>query len=82
MFIRPWDEHSKRLLDQLVKDGRAWTDDIKISRKFGLRHPELEKFDFMDISRTDRKKKTWFVTYPNVRIKPDKHGLYEFYKIW
>jgi hypothetical protein len=91
MFVKPWDESSKRILDQLVKDnGRAFTKDISLPRAFGRRYPELIENDFLTIARADRKKESVFVTKPNVMVIPigipssqhTRWKKYKFHKIF
>lgn len=79
--IITWNEESRRILDRLVKDGRTWTNDNHIPRLFAQRYPELHRQEYLDIPPR-KKGRTWFVTFPNTRIKPLKKGVYEFYKIW
>jgi hypothetical protein len=80
MFVKPWDEKSRKILEQLTRDGKTYTTDIEITRAFGRYFPELEDNEFLDIARVDRKKKTWFVAYPNVRVRSYKNKKFEFYK--
>ena len=91
MFVKPWDEASKRILDQLVRDnGRAFTKDINLPRAFGARYPELIKNDFLSIARDDRKRESVFVTKPNVMVVPiptrssrsTRWHKYQFHKIF
>ena len=90
MFVKPWDEASKRLLEQMVKDhGRAFTSDIKLPRVFGHRYPALVDNDFLAIARADKKRETVFVTKPNVIVIPvpirsskNYKRKYEFRKIF
>jgi len=70
MFVKPWDDKSRRIMDQIVRNGKAFTTDIKLSRAFGRRYPELIDKDFLTIARADRKKETVFATYPNVMVVP------------
>ena len=88
-FVTPWDEKSKKLLEQMVKDGKAFTSDIELPRAFGRRYPELIDNDFLSIARADRKKETVFVTKPNVMIIPigtrtsrNDKMKYKFHKIF
>lgn len=88
-FVTPWDEKSKRILEQMVRDGKAFTSDIELPRAFGRRYPELVDNDFISIARADRKKETVFVTKPNVMIVPiptrSSHNYklkYKFHKIF
>jgi len=90
MFVRPWDEASKRIMDQITQNGKAFTKDINTSRAFGRRYPELIDNDFLDIGRINKKKETVFVTRPNVKVVPiptrmsrnTKWAKYKFYKIF
>lgn len=91
MFVKPWDEASKRILDQLVKDnGKAFTTDIEIPRSFGRRYPELIENDFLTIARSDRKHESVFATKPNVMVIPiptrtsrnTRWMKYKFHKIF
>ncbi len=90
MFIKPWDEKSKRIIEQITQNGKAFTTDITIPRAFGRRYPELIDKDFISIGRVDKKKETVFVTKPNVRVMPipirssrnTKWMKYKFYKIF
>ena len=81
MFVKPWDEKSRKILDQLTRDGRAYTSDIELSRKFGRMYSELSEQGFIDIARIERKQKTVFVTPPDIRIVPLKNKKYQFYRI-
>ena len=81
MNIKPWDEKSKKILDQLARDGKAFTTDITFSRTFGRMYHELEDMNLIDIARVDRKKKTWFVIPPDVRLVPIQRKQYRFYRL-
>jgi hypothetical protein len=84
VFVKPWDEKSRKILDALTRDGRAYTTDIELSRKFGHRCSELSTLGFLDIARIERKQKTVFVTPPEIKIikiEKKKYGLkYKFYR--
>lgn len=71
----------KNIIDQLARDGRTFTTDIHISREFGRMCSELEDKGFVFIARTERNKKTVFVTPPEVRIVPLKNKKYKFYRV-
>ena len=86
--IKPWNEASKRILDQIVKNGKAFTTDIELPRAFGRRYPELINQDFLTIAWADKKKETVFVTKPNITLIPissptsrNKPVFYKFFKI-
>jgi len=89
LFVKPWDEKSKRIMDQIVKNGKAYTKDITVSRAFGRYYPELIDNDFLDIGRIDKKRETMFVTRPNVIVVPvslptsrKSKMKYKFHKIF
>ena len=90
MFVRPWDEASKRIMDQITQNGKAFTKNIDVPRAFGRRYPQLIDNDFLTIAHSSKKKESVFVTKPNVRVMPMpvrasrsvKWAKYKFYKIF
>jgi hypothetical protein len=70
IFVTPWDEASKSILEQMFKKGKAFTSDIELPRAFGRRYPELINDDFLTIARAERTKKTVFVPNDNVLVFP------------
>lgn len=82
MFVKPWDERSKRILDQLTRDRIAYITDPKISRNFGMKYPDLfdEVKGFADIGNINRRKESVFVLRPNIEIMPlPKNKKYKFF---
>jgi len=80
MYIKPWSKDSERILRQLTKNGKAYTTDLKLTRAFGRRCPEIIDANFMDIGRIDKKKKSVFVLGENIVTVPKK-GKFFFYRI-
>jgi hypothetical protein len=89
IFVTPWDEASKSILEQMFKKGKAFTSDIELPRAFGRRYPELINDDFLTIARTERKHKTVFVPNDNVLVFPmstptsrNDKKIYKFHKVF
>jgi len=72
MYVKPWNDYSRKKLQQLMKDGVVYTDNIEFTRTFGRRYPSL--FDgekgFADIARIKKRKESVIVKRPNVGIAP------------
>jgi hypothetical protein len=88
LYIKPWSKETENILKQLTRDGRACTTDTKsLPIQFGQHCKEIINKDMLDIAtiRNKSKKKTWFITPPNIFIVPrnSKRGIrYHFkYKI-
>jgi hypothetical protein len=82
MLVKPWDERSKRILDQLSRDRIAYIDDPKIPPNFGRRYPGLfdKKNGFADIGNIWRRKESVLVLRPNIEIMPiPKLNKYRFF---
>ena len=84
MFVKPWDEKSKRILDQLSRERIAYIDDPDVSRKFGRMFPELfeEGSGFADIGNIWKRKESAIFLRPNISIMPIREkGKYKFFRI-
>jgi len=70
--IRPWDKESERILNQIVKNGKAYTNNNQFTRIFGHKYPEL--FDknngYMDIARIGKRRESVILPRDNVSIVP------------
>jgi hypothetical protein len=83
MFIKPWDEKSKRILDQLTKDRIVYIDDPDVSRKAGRMWTELFDSGFADLSNIKRKHESIITLRPNISIMPLKErNKYKFFRIF
>lgn len=80
MYIKPWSKESERILRQLTRNGKAYTKDLKLTRAFGRRYPEIIDADFLDIGRIEKKRKSVFVLGEDTGIMPKK-GKFVFFKI-
>lgn len=79
VFIKPQDKETERILRQLSLSGRAYSMDMGFVRRFSSQKPirEAVNLDFLDIAHNHKKKKTIFVTPPNIMVipKPGEHGI-------
>jgi len=70
--IRPWDKESERILNQIVKNGKAYTSNNQLTRTFGRRFPDL--FDknngFLDIARIEKRRESVIIPREHVNIVP------------
>ena len=70
--IRPWDKESERILNQIVKNGKAYTNNNQFTRTFGRKFPDL--FDknngFLDIARIEKRRESVILPRDNVNIVP------------
>lgn len=84
MLVKPWNERSKRILDQLTRDRIAYINDPRISRNFGMKYPDLfnVKNGFADIGNINRRKESVLILRPNIEIMPmpEKKKYKFFYK--
>jgi hypothetical protein len=89
MFVKPWDEASKRILDQIVHDRSAFTSDRTLPRLFGHKYPELINKEFLAIGDIHKTRETVFTLRRGVMIVPmiertsrnSKYPKYKFFKI-
>ena len=81
MFVKPWNEESKKILFQLGNNnGKAFTLNSKLPREFGEKYPDLFDNGLLDTARTrysKRPDKTFFITPPDVMVipKPGQRGI-------
>ena len=80
VFVKPFNKEHERIFRQLMKNNIAYTNDIKLSRSFGRHYPKIIDGGFLDIARIDKKKRTVFVSPPDIRIIPKQKRFY-FYRI-
>ena len=70
--IRPWNKESERILNQIVRDGKAYTSNEMFTRAFGRKHPEI--FDknngFLDIARIDKRRESVILPRRDIRLIP------------
>ena len=66
--IKPFNKEHERIFRRLMQSNIAYTDDINLSRSFGRHYPNIINSGFLDIARIDKKKRTVFVTPPEIRI--------------
>jgi len=70
--IRPWNKESERILSQIAKDGKAYTNDMNFTRLFGRKHPQL--FDknngYLDIARIDKRRESVILPRKDIRLIP------------
>jgi uncharacterized membrane protein len=72
VFVKPWDEKSRNILDRLTKDRIVYINDPVTPRIFGRKYPSLfdENNGFADIGFIKRRKESIFVLHSNVDIMP------------
>lgn len=70
--IRPWDKESERVLNQIVKDGKAYTSNMQFTRAFGRKHPTIFDKDngFLDIARIEKRGKSVILPRSDIRLIP------------
>jgi len=70
--IRPWDKESERILNQIAKNGKAYTSNMQLTRNFGHKHPEL--FDknngFLDIARIEKRRESVILPRSDIKVIP------------
>lgn len=87
--IRPWNKEAERILRQLARYGRTYTTDPKLPRVFGRKYQSIIDADLIDISRSDKKRRTWFVLPPDVGLAPigifdsrsERRPLFRFFRL-
>ena len=76
--IRPWNKESERVLNQIAKDGKAYTANEMFTRAFGRKHPAI--FDknngFLDIARIEKRRESVILPRSGIRLipMPDRPG--------
>jgi len=70
MYIKIFDKEDEKLFYSLSKHKTVFTNDIKLSKKIGQRYHELIDSDLLEIARSDKKKRTWFIVPPDIQIVP------------
>jgi len=76
--IRPWSKESERILNQIAKDGKAYTSNMQFTRAFGRKHPTI--FDknngFLDIARIEKRGESVILPRSDIRLipLPDRPG--------
>jgi len=70
--IRPWNKESERVLNQIAKDGKAYTANEMFTRAFGRKHPTI--FDknngFLDIARIEKRRESVILPRNGIRLIP------------
>jgi hypothetical protein len=70
--IRPWNKESERVLNQIAKDGKAYTSNMQFTRAFGRKHPTI--FDknngYLDIARIDKRGESVILPRSDIRLIP------------
>jgi hypothetical protein len=70
--IRPWNKESERVLNQIAKDGKAYTTNMQFTRAFGRKHPTI--FDknngYLDIARIDKRGESVILPRSDIRLIP------------
>ena len=80
VFVKPFNKEHERIFRHLMKNNIAYTNDINLSRSFGRHYPNIINDGWMDIARIEKKKRTIFVSPPDIRIVP-KRGRFYFFRI-
>lgn len=80
VFVKPFNKEHERIFRRLMRSNIAYTDDIKLSRSFGRHYPSIIDGGFLDIARIEKKKRTVFVSPPEIRIVRNR-GRFFFYRI-
>ena len=78
--IKPFNKEHEQIFRRLMRSNIAYTDDIKLSRSFGRHYSSIIDGGFLDIARIDKKKRTIFVTPPEIRIVR-QHKRFFFHRI-
>lgn len=78
--VKPFNKEHERIFRRLMRNNIAYTDDIKLSRSFGRHYPDIIDSGFLDIARIEKKKRTVFVSPPEIRIIR-QHKRFFFFRI-
>lgn len=76
-FIKPWSKKTDKILHDLMHNGRIPVYDKGFCRSFGARAKNILDEEWIVIA--PKKKKSWFLTPPDVVMVP-KRGRYYFFK--
>lgn len=70
--ITPWNKDVEKLFDSIVKNQRAYVDDINMTRNLGRRLSDLFDKDngYMDIARIEKTKRSVVIPRIGVQIVP------------
>ena len=70
--ITPWNKEVEKLFDSIAKYGKAYTEDITITRSLGKKLPDLfdEQEGLMDIGRIGKTRKSMIVPRIGVQLVP------------
>lgn len=70
--IRPWSKESEKILNQIAKDGKAYTSNIQFTRAFGRKHPSIFDKDngYLDIARINKSNKSVILPRSDIRLIP------------
>jgi len=70
--IRPWSKESERILNQIVKDEKAYTSNMQLTRAFGKKHPEIFDKDngFLDIARIEKRNESIILPRSGIKLIP------------
>ena len=80
VFIKPFNKEHEQIFRQLMRNNIAYTSDINLSRSFGRHYPRLIDAGWLDIARIEKKKRTVFVSSPDIRIIRNR-GRFFFHRI-
>lgn len=79
VYVTPWSKEAEKILNRIMKTGRADVFDIDISRSFGRHCAEIVDDGYLEIARVEKKKKTIILPGINVVMFPKK-GKFFFHK--
>jgi len=76
--IRPWNKESEKVLNQIAKDGKAYTSNMQFTRAFGNKHPDIfdRKNGLMDIAYMKKRRMSVILPRSDIRLipLPDRPG--------
>jgi len=87
--IRPWNKEAERVLRQISRYGRAYTTDTEFARIFGRKYKHIIDLGLIEIARSEKSKKTWIITPPDVGLAPigipdsrgEKFPIFRFFRL-
>jgi len=90
MYIKPWSKEAERIFQELQRNRSTYSENIQLSREIGRHCKDLIDNDFLDISRSEKKRRTWYNIPHDVGIMPDypsnsqyrKFMKFKFFKIY
>lgn len=81
VYVKPWSKEAEKILNRVMRNGRADVFNIDMTRSFGRHCSEAIDKGFLEIARIEKKKKTVILRGENVVMFP-KPGKFFFHKIF